>query len=160
MGKTHGLRRGTRYMFSREFKQKGRMPLSTYLKQYKRGDIVDIKGNGAIHKGMPHKVYHGKTGVVYNVTARAVGVVVNKKVRGTILAKRINVRVEHVKHSKCREDFLRRVAENDAKKVEARKTGVKVALKREPVKPRTAHTVDLKNNPPQEVNPIAYEFLA
>ena len=27
--------------------------------------------------------------------------------RGKILAKRINVRVEHIKHSKCRDDFLR-----------------------------------------------------
>ena len=24
------------------------------------GDIVDIKANGAVQKGMPHKVYHGK----------------------------------------------------------------------------------------------------
>jgi large subunit ribosomal protein L21e len=33
--------------------------LSTYLKPYKVGDFVDIKGNGAVHKGMPHKFYHG-----------------------------------------------------------------------------------------------------
>lgn len=44
------------------------IPLSVYLKQYRVGDIVDIKANGAVQKGMPHKVYHGKTGVVYNVT--------------------------------------------------------------------------------------------
>ena len=29
---------------------------------YKSGDIVDVKGNGAFQKGMPHKSYHGKTG--------------------------------------------------------------------------------------------------
>ena len=29
---------------------------------------------------MPHKYYHGKTGVVWNVTKRAVGVEVNKQV--------------------------------------------------------------------------------
>jgi len=28
---------------------------------------------------MPYKFYHGKTGRVYNVTRRAVGVVVNKQ---------------------------------------------------------------------------------
>ena len=55
--------------------------LSTYLKVYKVGDIVDIKGNGAFHKGMPYKFYHGKTGRVFNVTKRAVGVIVNKQVR-------------------------------------------------------------------------------
>ena len=31
-------------------------------------------------QGMPHKYYHGKTGVVWNVTKRAVGVEVNKQV--------------------------------------------------------------------------------
>lgn len=30
---------------------------------------------------MPHKVYHGRTGIVWNVTKRAVGVEVNKQVR-------------------------------------------------------------------------------
>ena len=57
---------------------------------------------------MPHKSYHGKTGRVFNVSKRAVGVVVNKRVRGKILPKRVYVRVEHVKHSQCRKDFLDR----------------------------------------------------
>jgi hypothetical protein len=36
---------------------------------------------------MPHKVYHGRTGVVWNVTKRALGVEVNKQVRmGFLLA--------------------------------------------------------------------------
>ena len=30
---------------------------------------------------MPHKVYHGRTGIVWNVTKRAVGVEVNKQVK-------------------------------------------------------------------------------
>ena len=30
---------------------------------------------------MPHKVYHGTTGRVFNVTRRAVGVIVNKQVK-------------------------------------------------------------------------------
>lgn len=38
-----GIRRGTRYMFSRQFRKKGVTHLSTYMKVYKRGDIVDIK---------------------------------------------------------------------------------------------------------------------
>ena len=31
-------------------------------------------------QGMPHKYYHGKTGVVWNVTKRAVGVEIYKQV--------------------------------------------------------------------------------
>lgn len=80
MGRTKGYRMGTRHMFSRDFRAKGPEHLSTYLQVYKVGDIVDVKANGSIHKGMPHKFYHGKTGVVYNVTKRAVGVTMNKRV--------------------------------------------------------------------------------
>lgn len=66
--------------------------LSTYLTQYKRGDYVDIKANAAQHKGMPYKNYHGRTGIVFNVTKRAVGVRVNKPVNGRIIEKRVHVR--------------------------------------------------------------------
>ena len=45
------------------------------------GDYVDIKVNPSIHKGMPFKAFHGRTGVIFNVTKRAVGVRVNKQVR-------------------------------------------------------------------------------
>ena len=68
---------------------------------------------------MPHKAYHGKTGRVFNVSKHAVGVVVNKRVKGKILPKRISVRIEHVKHSQCRKDFLDRVHANEVKKKEA-----------------------------------------
>ncbi len=42
---------------------------------------MDVKANPSIQKGMPFKFYHGRTGVIYNVTKRAVGVEVNKLVR-------------------------------------------------------------------------------
>lgn len=76
----HGLRSRTRDLFSRPFRHKGYIHLTTYLRNYKIGDYVDIKVNGAVHKGMPHKFYHGRTGIVWNVTKRAVGVVINKQV--------------------------------------------------------------------------------
>merc|ERR1712168_899483 len=159
MTNPHGKRRGTRYLFSKDFKKNGVEHLSTYMKVYKVGDIVDVKGNGAIQKGMPYKYYHGKTGRVFNVTGRAVGVVVNKKLGNRIIPKRINLRIEHVKHSKCRDDFLRRVKENEVKKREAKTSGVKVDCKRHPVAPRERHFVSTKNNGPQLVEPIPYEFI-
>lgn len=76
----HGLRSRTRDLFARAFRKKGYIPLSTYLKTYKIGDYVDVKVNGAVHKGMPHKFYHGRTGRVWNVTKRAIGVEINKQV--------------------------------------------------------------------------------
>ena len=36
--------------------------------------------NGAVHKGMPHEFYHGRTGRVWNVTKRAISVEINKQV--------------------------------------------------------------------------------
>ncbi len=81
----HGLRSRTRDLFSRPFRHKGYIHLTTYLRNYKIGDYVDIKVNGAVHKGMPHKFYHGRTGIVWNITKRAVGVVINKQVRESFL---------------------------------------------------------------------------
>lgn len=80
MTNTKGYRRGTRYMFAKKFKKHGPLPTSVYMRVYKRGDIVDIVGDGGVQKGMPHKCYHGKTGRVFNVTKHAVGVIVNKRV--------------------------------------------------------------------------------
>uniref|UniRef100_A0A8D1HK40 60S ribosomal protein L21 n=1 Tax=Sus scrofa TaxID=9823 RepID=A0A8D1HK40_PIG len=79
MTNTKGKRRGTRSMSSSPFRKHGVVPLATYMRIYKKGDIVDIKGMGTAQKGMPHKCYHGKTGRVYNVTQHAVGTVVNKQ---------------------------------------------------------------------------------
>lgn len=44
--------------------------------------------------------------------------------RNRIIAKRINVRIEHVRPSKCRQDFLNRVKENELKKKSHKETGV------------------------------------
>jgi len=62
---------------------------------------------------MPHKYYHGKTGYIWNITPRAIGVEVNKLVKNRIIKKRIHVRLEHVQPSKSKAKFLERVKEND-----------------------------------------------
>ncbi|KAJ5970624.1 Ribosomal protein L21e [Penicillium vulpinum] len=157
MPHSYGLRAGTRYAFARGFKEAGMIRLSTYMKTYRVGDIVDLKVNGAVQKGMPHKVYHGKTGVVYNVTKSAVGVILYKKVDNRYLEKRISVRIEHVQHSRSREDFIKRVKENAIKKREAKEKGVHVHLKRQAVGPREAHFVKQAGNHPETVVPIAYD---
>ncbi|KAK3336998.1 ribosomal protein L21e-domain-containing protein [Cercophora scortea] len=157
MGHAAGLRAGTRYAFSRNFREKGMINISTYLQQYKVGDIVDIKVNGAVQKGMAHKVYHGKTGVIYNVTKSAVGIIIYKKVKHRYLEKRINVRIEHIKLSRSRDDFIRRVKENAALRKVAKVEGVPMQLKRQPAMPRDARTISIKDNKPETVAPIAYE---
>ena len=159
MTNAHGKRRGTRYMFAREYRKKGVIPMNTYMICYKKGDLVDIKGNGAQQKGMPYKAYHGRTGRVYNVSKAGLGIIVNKRVKGRIIAKRINVRVEHVKPSKSREDFLRRVKENAIKIKEAKAAGKRVCLKRQPEPPRKAFHVPYKKEEIVTLEPVPYEFV-
>ena len=144
MPHSFGYRARTRDLFSRGFREAGYVNMSTYLRTYRIGDYVDIKANPAIHRGMPHKYYHGRTGVVFNVTRRALGVEVNKQVRNRIIKKRIHIRVEHVQPSKCRKDFLARVKENERLKKEAKVTGKRVPqeqLMRLPAQPKPGRFV-------------------
>uniref|UniRef100_A0A8C2UPS3 60S ribosomal protein L21 n=1 Tax=Chinchilla lanigera TaxID=34839 RepID=A0A8C2UPS3_CHILA len=134
MTNTKGKRKGTRCMFSRPFRKHGVVPLATYMRIYKN----------TVQKGMPHKCYHGR---VYNVTQHAVGIVVNKQVKGKILAKRISVHIEHIKHSKSRDSFLKGVKESDQKKKE-------LAL------PREAHFVRTNEKEPELLESIPYKFMA
>jgi large subunit ribosomal protein L21e len=60
-------------------------------------------GNSAQQKGLPYKYYHGKTGVVFNITKSAVGVLMQKIVGNRYIEKRLHVRVEHIRHSGCRD---------------------------------------------------------
>ena len=118
-----------------------------------------------------------RTGIIYNVTKSSVGVIVHKVVGNRYIEKRVNVRVEHIRHSKCRQEFLDRVKSNAQKKKEAKAAGgkfffggwiesflicsilVTFNLKRLPAQPRDARHVSTKNNVPQTIAPIPYETL-
>ncbi len=106
---------------------------------------------------MAHKVYHGKTGVIYNVTKSAVGIIIYKKVKHRYIEKRLNVRIEHVSPSRSREGFLTRVKENAELKKKAKAEGKPAQLKRQPAMPREARTISIANNKPETVAPVAYE---
>ncbi|MBZ3889843.1 60S ribosomal protein L21 [Sciurus carolinensis] len=133
--------------------------LATCMCLYKKGEIVDIKGMGTVQKGTSHKCYHGKTGRVYHVTQHAVDTVVNKQVKDKILAKRINVCIEHIKHSKSQDSFLKRAKENVQKK-EAKEEGTWVQLKHEPASSREAHFVGTNGKESELLEPILCEFMA
>ena len=124
---------------------------------YSIGDSWGLNGYANLQYSMPHKVYHGKTGVVYNVTKSALGVIIYKKVGNRYLEKRVNVRIEHVNHSKCRQEFLNRVKGNAAKQKQAKEDGTHVHLKRQPAQPRESRTVSTQDNLPETVTPIPYE---
>ncbi|EDO08606.1 putative ribosomal protein L21 [Babesia bovis T2Bo] len=132
MPHSYGKRARTRDKFSKAFRRNGMPSVGRYLQQYRVGEYVDILCDPSVHKGMPYSYYHGKTGMVYNITPRSLGVIIKKVVRGKQLLKRIHVHIEHVRKSRCREDFLKRVALNDELKRKAKLENKKIQVKRQP----------------------------
>jgi large subunit ribosomal protein L21e len=141
MPHAYGLKARSRYIFSKAFRTHGHDPLSRYLTVYKIGDYVDIIGDGSKHRGMPNKIYHGKTGKVFDVTHHALGIIVNKRVRNNILHKKLHVRVEHVRQSKSRISFIARMKMNEKLKKEAKLKKEFVQIKRKPEGPSEEQVV-------------------
>jgi len=141
MPHSFGYRARTRDKFSKAFRKHGAPSLSRYLINFKRGDYVDIVTDASVQKGMPFSYYHGRTGVVFDVTPRSLGVEIKKVVGNRQLVKRIHVRVEHVRKSRCQEEFLRRKEANNAARLEAKKSGTIQKLIRQPVGPRAGCVV-------------------
>ena len=144
MPHSFGYRGKTRHLFKRPFRGNGTEHLSTYMKQYKKGMFVDIVANGSIHKGMPHKFYHGRTGKVFDISPNSIGVIINKQVRNRIVEKRIHVRVEHLRISTCNDNFKKHVrAVEEAKRKEPQK---KQMTKRLPVGPQPEQKIVVDKN--------------
>ena len=146
-------------MFAKPYKRHGPTAMNRLLLSYHKDEYVDVIADGSIQKGIPHKYYHGKTGKVFDVTKHAVGVIVNKRVGGRIVPKRIHVRIEHVRKSQSRLAFTDRVRANDQLKREAKAKGEKVNTKRIPKMPREAHVVDVAKTSIEFVNPIKFREL-
>lgn len=158
MVRSNGKRANTRDLFRKTFRKKGNEHLSTYLQTFKMGEFVDIHINPAVMKGMPHKFYQGRTGRIFNISRTSVGVEVSKTVGNHILMKRFHIRTEHVKKSRCNEDYLKRCKGRELEAQQAHKKGEKYnVVKRTPALPAPAHVVD--GNTMELVEPIPYEFI-
>ncbi|MFW9932562.1 MAG: 50S ribosomal protein L21e [Candidatus Thorarchaeota archaeon] len=90
---SHGFRARTRNLMSKRIRNKGLNSLSAVLIDYEEGDRVNIVIDSAVHKGMPHKRYHGRTGVVSGRRGRAllVDVSLGKAIKSLI------IRPEHLR---------------------------------------------------------------
>jgi len=62
--KSKGLQANTRALFKRNPRERGKTTLSTVLRSYSEGERVVVKIDSSMHKGMPHRRFHGKIGVV------------------------------------------------------------------------------------------------
>lgn len=92
MRKSKGYRHKTRALLRRKPREKGKTGLSKILRQYTSGEKVVIKINPSIHKGMPHRRYHGRIGVIAKKKGRAYIVDVTQG----DATKQIIVRPEHL----------------------------------------------------------------
>ncbi|KAH0474035.1 MAG: hypothetical protein KVP17_004986 [Porospora cf. gigantea B] len=137
MPHSFGRRARTRQKFRKQFRKHGMPAPSKSMHVYRRGDFVDVIVDSAIHKGMPYHFYHGRTGKVFDVSARSLGIYFKKRVRQRQILKAIRVRFEHVRHSRCREDFLKRAKEHR----EALAQGIAHEAKRVPIGPKEGEFV-------------------
>lgn len=92
MRKSKGYHHKTRALLRRKPREKGKTGLSKILRQYTSGEKVVIKINPSIHKGMPHRRYHGRIGVIAKKKGRAYIVDVTQG----DATKQIIVRPEHL----------------------------------------------------------------
>ena len=91
MPRSKGYRRKTRSLLTKD--RKVDCGLSSIIREYNVNDKVVIKINPSIVKGMPHRRYHGKVGIVEKVFRRAL--LVNVREGGKV--KKVIARLEHVK---------------------------------------------------------------
>ncbi len=90
--KAKGYRRKTRYLLKRKPRERGKTGLSKVLREYEPEEKVVIKLDPSVHKGMPHRRFHGKIGVIAN--KRGGSYVINVTQGKAI--KEIIVRPEHI----------------------------------------------------------------
>ena len=90
--KAKGFRTKTRALLRRKPRERGKTGLSKILHQYSAGEKVVVKIDPSVHRGMPHRRYHGKVGVIVNMRGRSY--VVN--VTEGDASKEIIIRPEHL----------------------------------------------------------------
>jgi len=54
----------TRALFKRDPRERGKTTLGKILRSYNEGDKVVVKIDSSMHRGMPHRRYHGRMGIV------------------------------------------------------------------------------------------------
>ncbi len=96
MARSHGMRKKTRKKLSKNKRERGLSPISRAIQRFELGDKVHIRIDPSVHKGMPHRRFHGMTGEVVGERGRAFIVRISDGVRGRKKQKELFVRPEHL----------------------------------------------------------------
>jgi len=69
--RSKGFRRRTRSLLRKSPRNRGLQPLGGLLREYKLDDKVVVKINSSVHKGAPHRRYHGRIGRIVEKRGKA-----------------------------------------------------------------------------------------
>ena len=92
-----GIRAKTRNILKKKPRNRGMPPVTKSLQSFNIGDKVNLIIEPAIHKGQPHRRFHGLTGTVTNTRGRAYVLEVKQGKKYKTLV----VRPEHLKRSEA-----------------------------------------------------------
>jgi large subunit ribosomal protein L21e len=62
--RSKGYRSKTRTLLRKKPRERGKIGLSRILRTYEPGEKVTVIIDPSVHKGMPHRRYHGRVGVI------------------------------------------------------------------------------------------------
>ncbi|EDL42526.1 ribosomal protein L21e, putative, truncated, partial [Plasmodium vivax] len=94
--------------------------------------------------------------LLFHITKREVGVLVNKRVKHRIIQKKVCVRIEHVRKSRCNEDFKLRKEKNSQIIKEAKLKKEFVSIKRQPEGPKPAAMIKVPPTKIITVEPLPF----
>jgi large subunit ribosomal protein L21e len=90
--RSKGYRSKTRTLLRKRPRERGKIGLSRILRTYLPGEKVTIIIEPSVHKGMPHRRYHGRVGVIHE--KRGKSYIVHVEMGGH--TKQIIARPEHI----------------------------------------------------------------
>lgn len=64
MKRSKGTRQGTRKIMRKKPSERGLIPVTRALQEFEEGEKARIKIEPSVHKGRPHRRFHGKIGIV------------------------------------------------------------------------------------------------
>jgi large subunit ribosomal protein L21e len=91
--KSKGYRARTRILLKKKPRERGKLGLNRLLHNYVSEEKVSIKIDPSVHKGMPHRRYHGKIATIIEKRGRSYVIEVPvKSIKKTLI-----LRPEHIK---------------------------------------------------------------
>jgi large subunit ribosomal protein L21e len=66
-----GYRSGTRHLLKKGPREHGKLGLTKLLQEYQPGNRVMVRIDSSVQKGMPHRRFHGKTGIIIEKRGRS-----------------------------------------------------------------------------------------